>query len=148
VPEQHSERSRPVGETTETNERPPQHLAGQLLSFELDQEIAALRQEDAWERGDQNAKTLVKDKDLRIILIAMKAGARLPEHHAPKRIAIQVLAGQVRVTVSGRSIELKAGSLLTLEGGLSHDVEALEESAILLTVAWHGTQAHSLSSGG
>ena len=146
--EMHEERSRPDGETTKTDERLPQHLTGPLLSFGLDQEIAALRREDAWERGDHNAKTLVKDEDLRIILIAMKAGARLPEHQAPHRIAIQVLAGQVRVAVPGRSIDLKAGSLLTLEGGLSHEVEALEESVFLLTVAWHGTEAHPVSSKG
>ena len=144
----HDQRTRPEGETTKTSERSPQHLSGSSLTFDLDQEIAALRQEDAWVRGDHNAKTLVKDVDLRIILIAMKAGAQLPEHHAPHRIAIQVLAGQVRVAVAGRFTELKAGSLLTLEGGLSHAIEALAESALLLTVAWHGTEEHPLSSGG
>jgi quercetin dioxygenase-like cupin family protein len=146
--ELHDQRSRPEGETTRTDERPPQHLAEPLLTFGLDQEIAALRREDAWERGDHNAKTLVKDEELRIILVVLKAGARLPEHQALHRIAIQVLAGQVRVAVPGRSVELKAGSLLTLEGGLAHDVEALAESAFLLTVAWHGAEAHPLSSGG
>ena len=32
--------------------------------------------------------------------------------------------------------DLKPGDLLTLECCLEHDVEALEESAFLLTIAW------------
>jgi len=35
--------------------------------------------------------------------------------------------------------DLKQGDLLTLERCLEHDVEALEESAFLLTIAWPET---------
>lgn len=142
--DRHQDRTRPAGETTGTEERPAQQLVGAVLTFGLDAEIAGLRREDAWKGGDHNAKTLVKDDDVRVILIAMKSGARLPEHHAPTRITIQTLVGRLRIVMSERSIDLTAGSLVTLEGGLAHDVEALEESAFLLTVAWHGAEPHPL----
>ena len=36
----------------------------------------------------------------------------------------------------GEAFSLPAGGLLALGQGLPHDVEALEESAFLLTIAW------------
>lgn len=64
-----------MGETTATEERLAQQLVGPALTFDLDAEITRLRWEEAWQRGNHNAKTLVKDDDVRIILIAMKSGA-------------------------------------------------------------------------
>ncbi len=140
-------RTRSTGWTTGTEERPPQNLGGSVLTFDLDEEIAQLHREESWRRDDQNAKTLVKDGDVRIMLIALKAGARLPEHHLPARIAIQTLAGQLHVVMSDQTTTLKAGSLVTLEGGLVHAVEAIEESAFLLTIAWRGVEPHPLERG-
>jgi quercetin dioxygenase-like cupin family protein len=42
------------------------------------------------------------------------------------------------VRAQGRTFDLPAGSLLALDQGIPHDVEALEESAFLLTIAWPG----------
>jgi hypothetical protein len=41
----------------------------------------------------------------------------------------------------GRTFDLPAGSLLALDRGLPHDVEALEDSAFLLTIAWPGRES-------
>jgi quercetin dioxygenase-like cupin family protein len=38
----------------------------------------------------------------------------------------------------GRTFDLPLGSLLTLDRGAPHEVEALEDSAVLLTIAWPG----------
>jgi hypothetical protein len=42
------------------------------------------------------------------------------------------------VRAEGRTFDLPTGRLLALDHGLPHDVEALEESAFLLTIAWPG----------
>jgi mannose-6-phosphate isomerase-like protein (cupin superfamily) len=47
-----------------------------------------------------------------------------------------VLSGHLQVHAAGRTFNLRPGRLLALDHGLSHDVEALEESALLLTIAW------------
>ena len=73
---------------------------------------------------------------LRIVLIALKARSRIPEHHTEGQISIQTVAGHIKVRAQGRSFHLPAGGLLALGQGLPHDVEALEESAFLLTIAW------------
>lgn len=126
----------PPGETTGTGERPPQRLAGSLLAFDLAREVALLHEEGAWQQGDRNAKTLVKEPDFRIVLVALRAGARMDEHRAAGRISIQTLVGQLRLQAPGHTVDLPVGRLVSLERDLPHTVEAREESAFLLTIAW------------
>lgn len=143
MPESYPSRTHPEGETTGTAERPAQHLAGPVLTFDLEAELAQLHREEAWRRGDHNAITLTKGPDLRIVLVAMKEGARLPSHQTAARIVIQALAGRVQVQLPDQLITLPQGHLLTLEAGIPHSIEALSESTFLLTVAWQGNAAGS-----
>ena len=88
-----------------------------------------------WSTG-HNARTLAKYDDVRIVLIALRANARMPEHKTEGRISVHVLAGHIQVKAAGRTFNLRPSGLLALDQGLPHDVEALEESALLLTIAW------------
>jgi quercetin dioxygenase-like cupin family protein len=114
------------------------YLAESLLRFDLQQELHNLRREDSWERETgRSSKTLAKYPDFRIVLILMRAATRMGEHRAEARISIQALAGKLRLHLPKQEpLELSAGQLLALECGMTHDVEALEESAFLLTVSW------------
>jgi quercetin dioxygenase-like cupin family protein/hemerythrin-like domain-containing protein len=134
--EQEQGRSRPAGETSGSPQRPAQRMAGPLLRFDLAAELAQLHQEPSWQRGDRNAKTLVRQPDFRIVLTAMKAGARLAEHGAPGRLSIQTMQGRLHVRLGDDQIQLATGDLLALEQGIRHEVTAIEESAFLLTIAW------------
>jgi quercetin dioxygenase-like cupin family protein len=111
-----------------------------VLSFTLQDEIARLRSEPAWQRGERNAITLTKGPDFRVILTVMKTGARIQEHHVDARLTLQILAGRVRFALPDESRDLVTGQLLALDSGIAHDIEALEESAFLLTIAWPGGQ--------
>ena len=62
----------------------------------------------------------------------------MQEHKAEGRISIHVLSGHIQLRASGRTFNLRSGGLLALDHGVSHDVHALEESALLLTIAWPG----------
>jgi quercetin dioxygenase-like cupin family protein len=129
-------RHEPPGETSGSAQRAPERLAAPVLSFDLAQKLEQLSHETSWERGDHNADTLVKEPDFRIVLIAMKAGARLPQHQAAGRIAIQALAGHLRVQLPDQVVDLPTGHLVALEPDMPHSVEALEPAAFLLTVSW------------
>jgi len=129
-------RTRPVGQTSPTNERPAQTVTGTLMTFDLQAELTRLREEEAWQREGHNAKTLVKESDLRLVLVTLKSKTWLPNHRAPNRIAIQVIEGQVSVHTPDRATELSAGNVLSLAGEIPHAVEALEDSAFLLTMPW------------
>ena len=113
-------------------------LAEPLLQIDMEQELQQLRQEDSWHRGTgRSSKTLAKYPDFRIVLILMKGGTRMRQHRAEGRISIQQLKGRVRMHLAAhRKVDVSAGHLLVLDCGVLHDVEALEESALLLTISW------------
>ncbi|HZR99867.1 MAG TPA: cupin domain-containing protein [Chloroflexota bacterium] len=126
----------PPGQTSGSPERAPQQLVGPLLAFDLGVEAAQLRYEHGWRDGEQSANTLVHEPDLRVVLIALRRGARIREHRTAGRITVQVTAGRARLHCPDQTVELSAGHLLALEPGIPHDVEALEDSALLLTIVW------------
>ncbi|MGE5109536.1 MAG: cupin domain-containing protein [Acidobacteriaceae bacterium] len=112
-------------------------MAGSLLHFNLAQEVRELREQDSWQRGTgRSSKTLAKYPDFRVVLALMKAGSEMKEHHADARISVQGLQGKIRVHLPDQAIELGAGELICLESGIPHDVEAVEESAFLITISW------------
>jgi quercetin dioxygenase-like cupin family protein len=129
-------RTHPRGETTGTSQRPAQRLDAPILTFDLFEELEQLRREETWQRETHNANTLVKEPDLRVVLIALKTGGRLGEHHSSGRLTIQTISGQIRLHLPDQTVDLPAGHLLALDSQIAHDVEALEESAFLLTIAW------------
>ena len=46
---------------------------------------------------------------------------------------------------TGQNVDLLPGSLLALDHRAPHDLEALEESAVLLTIAWLGGRHESIN---
>lgn len=71
---------------------------------------------------------------LRQTLIALTAGQTLGEHANPGEATLQVLHGRVRLTAGGDAWEGSTGDLIIVPNS-SHALEALEASAVLLTVA-------------
>jgi quercetin dioxygenase-like cupin family protein len=118
------------------------HLDAPVARLELAREADELRRGESWSTHGHNGKTLVKRPDLRVVLISFKAGASLGEHHAPGPIILQTLSGHLRLKLHGQVVEAPAGCLLTLERSIPHDVEALQDSVLLLTLAWPGEQKH------
>ncbi len=120
-----------------------QHVEGQsrrldapMLRLDLAQELEELRQGAPFRTNGHNAKTLVKHADLRVVLMALKPGANLTQHRTVGRLTLQTLEGRVRVTLESKQIELSKGMLFALGPSISHDLEAVEPSAVLLTIAW------------
>lgn len=76
------------------------------------------------------------DRSLRQTVIALTAGTSLAEHENPGEATVHVLAGRVRLTSTSTSWEGRSGDLLVVPQQL-HGLEALENSAVLLTVVKH-----------
>ncbi|MGH9394583.1 MAG: cupin domain-containing protein [Terriglobales bacterium] len=123
---------RPVG-----HEQVEGTLDRMLLRFDLPGEILHLQQQEAWLHSHgPSSTTLVKHPDLRVVLVAMRSGQLMPAHRTVARITVHLLRGRIRLQLGSGPEELRAGELLVLDRNLEHDVEALEDSAFLLTLAW------------
>ena len=87
------------------------------------------------EEAGHRTKMLVKHPEFRVALITMNSGSRWAEHKTNSRIAVQPLRGHIRFLTPGGNFDLREGQLLTLDPGIPHSVESLEESAFLLTLS-------------
>jgi len=96
-----------------------------------------LHHESTWSTG-RNARTLMKYDDFRVVLTVLRSGIRIAEHQTEGRISIQLLTGRIRLNAAGRTFDLRPGSLVALDQGEPHDLEAVDDSAFLLTIAWPG----------
>jgi len=131
------------GETSPSPERDAQQVTGQALHFDVADEVEGLLGEPAWERFDRNAKTLTKEGGFRVVLTALKSGASLDEHRVTARVMVQTVRGHLRLHLSEPdvvSINLPVGHIAVLQPGVTHRVEAVEESAFLLTMAGPGDE--------
>jgi quercetin dioxygenase-like cupin family protein len=74
------------------------------------------------------------DVALRQTVLALAAGRSLGEHGSPGEATLQVLRGRVLLTAGSDQWEVAAGGHVAIPR-MRHDLEALEDSAVLLTVA-------------
>jgi quercetin dioxygenase-like cupin family protein len=118
-------------------------LADPTIQFNLERELEQLHHAGAWDQTTgRSSKTLAKYADFRIVLISMKGNTRMDQHRAEGRVSIQCLAGQLRIHLPGeQKTEMAVGDVLVLDCGILHDVEALAESAFLLTICWPTSHA-------
>lgn len=78
--------------------------------------------------------TALKSPDARIVILTFPAGHVMKDHATPKTLLLQTLDGHLRVTAGGDVVELMAGGLMRVDPGVRHEVEAVEESRLMLTL--------------
>lgn len=71
-------------------------------------------------------------KEIRIL---MKEGQVMKEHKTPFPIIVHVLEGTIDFGVQGEVHTLEKGAILTLDGGIPHDLKALKNSTVRLTLS-------------
>ena len=72
---------------------------------------------------------------MRIVLIALHAGAEMKTHTAPGIIGVHVLEGVIIFTTEKRTTEMEEGKMVALHAGIPHSVTAKSESIFLLTLS-------------
>jgi quercetin dioxygenase-like cupin family protein len=57
-------------------------------------------------------------------------------YHAEARISIHSLEGQLRVRLSDQVMEVSTEEVIALDYAIPHGIEAMKESAFLITISW------------
>jgi quercetin dioxygenase-like cupin family protein len=109
-------------------------VAVPLLHVRPAEQLERLRKEPTWRTSGRDAITLTKEPGLRLVLLLLSKGTRIPEHRAAGPLTLHVLSGSVIFQVGARAETVGSGELIVLEAAIEHDVEALEESVCLLTL--------------
>jgi quercetin dioxygenase-like cupin family protein len=107
---------------------------GGMVAVDIRAEIARLKTEPAWADGDRHGSSLVKGDGINVALMMLKKGAKLQEHHTRAPITVQVIEGRINIVANGKAQLVTAGMLVALDRAIEHSVEAVEESALVLTV--------------
>lgn len=122
----------PAGGAVMNKPAPPDHG----VRFDLAVVARELRAEEPYLREGQTARTLIRTPDLRIVVVALKNGKTISEHHASVTASVQTLSGHIRLQLPERTIDVPEGQLLVMGAGLPHDVYAETDSTFVLTLGW------------
>ncbi|MGW8124078.1 cupin domain-containing protein [Roseivirga echinicomitans] len=80
-------------------------------------------------------KVLIETSFSKEIRILLKEGQMMKEHKAPFPIIVHLLDGQIDFGVVGVTHPLKTGDVITLDANVPHDLMALKDSIVRLTIS-------------
>ncbi|MGH8889241.1 MAG: cupin domain-containing protein [Acidothermaceae bacterium] len=106
-----------------------------MQKISLDALARELLEKATTSSGGHTADTIYGGHEhaLRQTVIAMVKGSTLDEHESPGEATLFVLRGRVRLSAGNDSWEPRTGDLLVIPPA-RHDLLALEDSAVVLTV--------------
>lgn len=88
------------------------------------------------QQAKRASRTLVSGSAQRATVIALAEGAQLAEHKAPPAATLHVITGQVRLRTADHEWLLATGDLVRIPAQ-RHALDAITDTAVLLTVALH-----------
>ena len=80
------------------------------------------------------SRTLAKGKSGTLTLFAFDAGQELSEHSAPFDAYVQVLMGEVAITIDGNPVEASEGDVVLMPANIPHGLKALTPFKMLLVM--------------
>jgi quercetin dioxygenase-like cupin family protein len=105
------------------------------MVFDTATEEAKVTDQAASSKQGRSAKTLVKQGQLRVTLLALQKGTELSAHQVEGDLSIQVLRGALEIRTSEDTIRVPKGGLAVLRAGVRHDACALRNTTALLTTS-------------
>lgn len=86
--------------------------------------------------GDQNPaiRVMLESDFTKEIRIVFRADQHMKEHKTAFPIVVEVVQGSILFGVLNKQHTLKAGDIIALEGDTPHDLKALEDSVVRLTL--------------
>lgn len=96
---------------------------------------ASIYQDLEFNENKPAIKAILETDFTKEIRILMRENQEMKEHQTPFPIVVELLEGEIVFGVEGQNYEVKKGDLLTLSGGVPHNLIAKKESVIRLTLS-------------
>jgi len=87
-----------------------------------------------YQDGSVVSRTLIDKETGTVTLFAFDKNQGLSEHTAPYDAMVQALDGEVRITISGKPVELKKGEITIMPANQPHALTAKTKFKMLLTM--------------
>lgn len=87
-----------------------------------------------YQEGAVVSKTIIDKKAGTATLFAFGQGQGLSEHTAPFDALVQILDGEVEITISGKAFHLGAGEIIVMPANEPHALKAVSRFKMLLTM--------------
>jgi quercetin dioxygenase-like cupin family protein len=82
-----------------------------------------------------STKVIIETSFTKEIRILLKAGQVMKEHKAPYPIIVHILDGEIDFGVNDNVLNLKKSDVVTLDASVPHDLTALADSVVRLTLS-------------
>ena len=86
-----------------------------------------------------HSRTLHNDHHCKVVLFAFAQGEELSEHTASMPAILQIITGEIRLTLGGDTSPAQAGSWVYMPANLPHSVVAETPAVMLLTLLKEGS---------
>src|ERR1035441_9854993 len=87
-----------------------------------------------YQDGSVVSRVILKQKTGNVSLFAFDTGQELSEHTAPFDALVNVLEGEVEVTISGAPIRVTAGQMVMMPANQPHALKAISRFRMVLTM--------------
>lgn len=106
----------------------------QPLISSTKEKILSLSAETQFAPNGIVSRTLLRTKNVRVILFGFAEGQELTEHSSTQNALVHILSGECEFALEGKPHALKAGDLVFMPAGLPHSLRATKQFSMLLSL--------------
>mgnify|MGYP001244691876 CR=1 FL=1 len=88
----------------------------------------------SYQSGAVVSRTIIDKNTGTVTLFAFDMGQGLSEHTAPFDALVQVVDGEVEITISGKPFHLRQGEMIIMPANQPHALKAVSNFKMLLTM--------------
>lgn len=100
----------------------------------MQEKITSIYKDISFHESRPHVQLMLQTSNTKEIRITFRSGQLMKEHKTPYPIVVHIVEGKIEFGLSGNKLTLKAGDIIGLEPNTSHDLLALEQSIVRLSI--------------
>lgn len=100
---------------------------------------ASMLKDLTYKEDKPNVEVILETEFTKEVRLTFKEGQIMKSHKAPRAIIVQVLEGKIDFEVENTVYQLSKGDFITLKAAIVHELKALENSVVRLSLSKYET---------